>query len=254
MSITAAVLLSMALCAAMLLCLEGGFQVGVRSKDDDTKRSTHSVFEAAIFALLGLLLGFAFAGSMSRLDARRDLIVREANAIGTAYLRIDILPQPVQADMRALFHAYLEARLRVFDDVDSGRDFEPAMTAASQLQRQIWTMTIGARTMETTEGTDQLFIPAINDMIDVTTARAVALRTQTPGLILALLLGMALLTSLIAGYNMAKAGRRSPLHGLLYVVAVTLTIYVILDLDNPRRGLIRLDGAEQVLRQLERSI
>src|SRR5687767_4262821 len=76
----------------MLACLDAGYRFGRR---DDTSPRTHEgigAIEAAIVALLGLLLGFAFAGSMSRLDARRELLVHEANAIGTAYLRVDLLP------------------------------------------------------------------------------------------------------------------------------------------------------------------
>ena len=70
--------------------------------------------EAALFALMGLMLGFAFAGAVSRLDARRELIVREANAIGTAYLRVDLLPAAAQPELRQLFRRYLEARMRVY--------------------------------------------------------------------------------------------------------------------------------------------
>jgi uncharacterized membrane protein YozB (DUF420 family) len=95
---------------------------------------------------------------------------------------------------------------------------------------------------------------SLNEMIGVTTARAVALQTQLPILILVLLLGVASLTSLLAGYGMAKSGRRHVFHGVIYAAAVSLTIYVVLDLDNPRRGLIRLDAAEQALRQLQRAI
>jgi hypothetical protein len=232
----------------------GWIRVGLRNLDDDATYSTHAIFEGAIFALLGLLLAFAFAGSMSRYDERRNLIVREANTIGTAYLRIDLLPPAFEPELRALFHSYLEARLKVFGDFEAGRNSEPADTAASGLQQQIWAKAVEARSAGDPEALDLVVIPAINEMIDVTTARSVAMRTQTPRLILGLLLGMALVTSMIAGYNMAKAKRRSPIHGALYALSVSLTIYVILDLDNPQRGLVRLDTAERAIRQLQRTI
>jgi len=189
---------------------------------------------------------------MARLEARRELIVREANAINTAYLRIDILPSAVQPEMRNLFHAYLEARLHAYDDLDSGHDFEPAMMKASLLQQQIWAKAVEA-TGQDAAG-KSLVLLSLNEMIGVTTARAVALQTELPILILVLLLGVASLTSLLAGYGMAKSGRRHVFHGVIYAAAVSLTIYVVLDLDNPRRGLIRLDAAEQALRQLQRAI
>lgn len=251
MSIAAAALISSALCAAMLLCLEAGYRIA-RNYREDFSQEGLSLFQTAIFALLGLLLGFSFAGSMARLEARRDLIVREANAIHTAYLRIDVLPSAFQPEMRNLFHSYLEARLHAYDDLDSGHDFESSMTKASQLQQQIWAKAVEATRQDAAGRTPVL--SSLNEMIDVTTARAVALRMNLPIVILVLLLGVALLTSLLAGYGMAKSGHRRVFHGVIYAIAVSLTIYVVLDLDNPRRGLIRLDAADQVLKQLQRDI
>jgi len=253
MIIASAALISVALCAAMLVCMEAGFQGGNRYRGRDN--NTHEwlgIFQGAIFALLGLLLGFAFAGSTGRLEARRDLIVREANAINTAYLRIDILPFAYQGEIRSLFHAYLEARLRAYDDLDSGRGFEPSMAEASRLQQQIWAKAVAAVGQD--PAGKSLIVTSLNEMIDVTTARGVALRTQLPALILVLLLGIALLSSLLAGYGMGTSGRRHAFHGAIYAVAVSLTIYVVLDLDNPRSGLIRLDAAEQVLKKLQHAI
>ena len=91
-------------------------------------------------------------------------------------------------------------------------------------------------------------------MIDVTTARAVAVRTRLPGPILALLIVVALLSALIAGFSMARRRRRSWLHIALYTVAVAVTVYIVQDLDNPRIGLIRLEAAERILEQLRDSI
>lgn len=251
MSIAAAALISIALCAAMLLCSEIGYRIARNYAGKSTQEGLN-LFQGAIFALLGLLLGFAFAGSTARLEARRDLIVREANAINTAYLRIDVLPAAHQSEMRGLFHAYLAARLHAYDELDAGHQFEAAMTAASQLQRQIWTKALAATGQDNAART--LFLRPLNDMIGVTAERAVALQTGLPGLILVLLLGIALLTSLLAGYGMAKSGSRHLFHAAIYAAAVSLTIYVVLDLDSPRRGLIRLDAAEQVLRHLHEAI
>jgi hypothetical protein len=252
MIIASAALVSVALCAAMLVCMEAGFRGGRRYRGKDSTHEWLGLFQGAIFALLGLLLGFAFAGSMGRLEARRDLIVREANAINTAYLRIDILPPAYQGEIRGLFHAYLEARLQAYDNLDSGRDFEASIVEASRLQQQIWAKAIAAAGQD--PAGKSLIVTSLNEMIDVTTARAVAWRTQLPTLILVLLLGVALLSSLLAGYGMGTSGRRHGFHGAIYAVAVSLTIYVVLDLDNPRSGMIRLDAAEQVLKQLHFAI
>jgi FtsH-binding integral membrane protein len=100
----------------------------------------------------------------------------------------------------------------------------------------------------------RLLVPALNQMMDVTTARAVALHTYLPPLILLLLVSVALLSGLLAGYAMARRKKRSGMHMFLYAAAVALTVDAILDLDQPRSGLIRLTAADQALEQLKDSI
>src|SRR5262249_39768425 len=160
--------------------LEAGYRFARRYRNEDDAHEGVSLFQGAIFALLGLLLGFAFAGSMARFEARRDLIVREGNAINTAYLRIDGLPSDAQTEVRSLFHAYLEPRLRAFEDLDAGRDFEPAMTKAAGLQQQIWTKAVAATGQD--PAGKSLVLSSLNTMIEVTTARAVALGTHLHGI------------------------------------------------------------------------
>ncbi len=254
MLITSSIVLCLALCGVMLIGFETGFRVGRWRRGEGGDREEMAAVDAAIFALLGLLLGFAFAGAMSRLDTRRDLIVKETNAIGTAYLRVDLLPLADQPEMRRLFRGYLDERLHVFDSLDRGHDAEPAMAAVARLQREIWTKSVEASRKEATGTVERLVLPALNEMIDVTTTRTVALHTRLPTLILGLLLGVAVLSSLLAGHAMAKRGRRNYLHAAIYAATVSLTIYAVLDLDDPRRGLIRLEAADQILRQLHQSM
>ncbi len=239
----------------MVAALELGYRIGRRQlRVHAGPHKGIGVIEAAIFALLGLLLGFAFSGAMSRLDGRRQLIVQEANAIGTAYLRLDLLPSADQPPMRQLFRRYVEARLAVYDSLPDLAAAERQMQRAAQLQQEIWTRAIAATRPDHTQNTARVVLPALNEMIDITTARTVALRTHLPPSILVLLISVALLSALVAGYAMSERTRRSLLHGLLYAAAVSITLYTILDLDNPRVGLIRLDAAEKTLRQLHDSI
>lgn len=113
-------LLSLGVFVGMLACLELGYRISSRAVPTDGGiHEGLGTIEAAIFALLGLLLGFAFSGATSRLDMRRALIVTEANAIGTAYLRLDLLPSSAQPELRRLFREYLDARLRAYhEDLD----------------------------------------------------------------------------------------------------------------------------------------
>jgi hypothetical protein len=239
----------------MIGCLELGFRIGRSAAlSHEPAHAGLGPIEAAIFALMGLLLGFAFAGGMSRMDARRQLIVREANAIGTAYLRLDLLPASEQPVVRRLFRGYLKARSQAYQTGTPLEATDRFIAQAAELQQQIWTRTIAVARDDPTQNVTRVVVPALNEMIDVTTARTVALRTRLPFAILALLLGVALSSALLAGYGMASRKRRSWFHTILYAASVAVTVYIVLDLDDPRVGLIRLDAAEAILRQLQDSI
>lgn len=141
-----AVGLSIGVFIGMVVCLEIGYRMG-RHIAGSTPESAHEgigTIEAAVFALLGLLLGFSFAGGTSRLDARRQLIVQEANAIGTAYLRLDLLPARDQPEIRRLFRDYLDARLRVYEKLPDLRAAEQELARAAQMQQEIWSRAVTA--------------------------------------------------------------------------------------------------------------
>jgi uncharacterized membrane protein len=250
-----AVALAIGLFVGMVAFLEAGYRAGRHSlgKRLALAHEGIGVIEAAVFALLGLLLGFSFSGGMSRLDARRQLIVREANAIGTAYLRLDLLPAANQPEMRRLFRDYLDRRL-VYEKPSNPEAAERELRRAQLLQQQIWSGAVTASRADPSQDVARLLLPALNEMIDVTTSRTIALNTHLPPLIFALLLCVALLSSLLAGYAMAKRQNRSWLHLLLYALVVALTVYALLDLEDPRSGLIRLDAAERALTELRDSI
>jgi len=253
-------LLSLTLAAGLFLgilaCLELGYRAGRRAaeKHPEWAHEGIAVIEAAVFGLLGLLLGFSFSGATSRLDVRRQLIVQEANVIGTAYLRLDELPAAQQPEMRRLFRDYLDTRLRVYQALPDLRAAEQQLARASQLQQEIWSKAVTGSREDSSQNAARLLLPALNDMMDVTTARTIALHTRLPALIFAVLVLVALLSGLLAGYAMAKRPRRSSLHMLIYAGVIALTVYLVLDLDNPRAGFIRLDTAENALVQLRDSI
>ena len=251
-----AVWLSIALFVGLVACLEAGYRMGRRNLEQ-APESAHegiSVIEAAIFALLGLLLAFSFAGGTSRLDTKRQLIIQEANAISTAYLRLDLLPANHQPEMRRLFRAYLDARLSMYENLPDVQASEQELARSEQIQQEIWSRAITATRDDPTQNTARLLLPALNEMIDTTTSRAIALHTHLPPLIFALLISVALLSGLLAGYAMAKRKTRSWLHILLYAVVVATTVYVVLDLEYPRFGLIRLTAADNALVRLRDSI
>jgi hypothetical protein len=252
---TFAVTVSLLLFAGMLVCLEIGFRVGRRqTAESPNAHEGVGALEAAIFALLGLLLGFTFAGATSRLETRRDQIVHEANAIGTAYLRIDLLPAEEQVAMRSLFRTYLDNRLEVYSALPDLGAARARIAAASEIQRQIWNRAVASSSKDASHDVARVLLPALNEMFDITTARTIAMQTHTPSLIFMLLIAMAILAALIAGYAMSERRARSTLHMAIFAAAVSVTIYALLDLDHPRSGLIQLKNVDSAMFELRKSI
>jgi hypothetical protein len=236
-----------------LACLDFGFRMGSRSRHAAASDGIGAI-EGAVFALLGLLLGFSFAGGIVHLDARRQLIVEEANNIGTAYLRLELLPPADGADLRPMFREYLDTRLRAYAKLPELDAAAIEFANAARMQQLIWSRAVAATRTAPTPATAMLLLPAINSMIDVTTARSVALHTHLPALIFVLLMMVAYLSALLAGYAMAKRRARSWLHMVVYALVTAITIYAVVDLDYPRAGFIRIGAADQALTQLRESI
>ena len=107
------------------------------------------------------------------------------------------------------------------------------LARGAELQREIWTRVVRASRDDPTQNSARLLLPAINEMLDISTTRTLAMHTQLPALILVLLTGVALVSGLLAGYAMAKRGLRSWLHMLLYAGVIAITVYAVLDLDYP---------------------
>jgi len=240
---------------AMLACLETGFRVGRRSSVPFPELVHEGVSDvgAAVFALLGLLLAFSFAGGLSRLDVRRQMIVQEANAIGGAYSRLDLLPTDDQPEMRRLFREYLDTRLQAYEK--SEEETTTVTQHVQELQQEIWSRAVAASRADPSLKLSMVLLPAINQMNDVTTMRTIAARTHLPGLILALMTAAALLSALVAGYTMSKRKSRSWFHALIYAGVVAITFYVGLDLGYLRAGgFIALESAARAMRQLRESM
>jgi hypothetical protein len=253
----AAVVSFFGLIAASLGCVELGRRVGRRrvAALGQEALEGYGAIEGAVFALLGLLLAFTFSAAAARYDTRRDLIVKEANAIGTAYLRIDALPPATQPALRRLFGEYVDARLAVYASIHALEPPREEMDRVAQLQRQIWDEVVAAcRASPAPPQVMQVVFPPVNEMIDLTTTRAVALRTHVPSLVLVLLVLLMLGGSVLAGQGLAHVERRSWPHMLGFALMLGISVYVILDYEFPRLGLIRLEWADQVFVDLRRSM
>lgn len=257
-----AFLITLSLFIGMLLLLEIGRRIGVRRRARDPEGAVAGTgpIGGAVFALLGLLIAFTFAGAASRFDTRRALIVDEANAIGTAYLRIDILPADTQPPLRDLFRRYVDSRLEVYRQLPNIKLLDISAVLAklagvNRLQGEIWSQAVSASRMEgASPSAVMLLLPALNEMIDITTTRTMAAETHPPGIIFIMLFGVALTSALLAGYEMAGGQSRNWLHMLGFAAVLAIVVYVILDMEFPRLGFIRVDAFDRVLVEVRKGM
>jgi hypothetical protein len=247
-----AILIFGLLFGAMLVSFELGRRLGRgrRAKHPNEPLEGVGIIDGAILGLLGLSLAFTFSAASERLVLRRAQIVEEANAIGTAYLRIDVLPESDQPAIRDLFRRYLDARLEVFEKIPDIAASNAALAKSAALRREIWSRCVVATRNATHPGASILVLPALNQMFDITTTRTMAARTHAPTIVIVLLISLSLLGATLSGYAMSIQARRSPFHIIVFALAISATVYVVLDLEFPRVGLITLKSTDQAMVQL----
>lgn len=255
MSFTLTILgVSLVVLLGTLMTLELGRKLGRRERLRATEApSGLGLIEGAVFTLLGLLLAFTFSGAATRFDQRRELVAREANAIGTAWLRLDLLPEGDQGDLRQLYREYLDARLESFRNSSDRPSTDRARARATSLQDEIWSKEAAACTKAPPSYVCLLVLPAVNEMIDITTTRLVATWTHPPPTIYLLLIALCFAAAVLSGYATASNARRSWVHQLMFAGSIAISIYIILELEYPRFGLIRVDAVDQVLIDLRQS-
>ena len=219
--------------AGVLACMELGRRIGIRraSKRPESSNLGLGSVEGSVFALLGLLMAFSFSGAASRFDLRRQLIVNEANAIGTAYLRLDLLPAAERDKLREEFRRYVDARLDVYRLPAGEVEAQAASDRSVAIQGEIWRDAVAACRMDGTPQTATLVVPALNEMIDLVTSRAAARSVHQPILIYAVIALLAFACGLLAGHDMSSFPRRPWFHMISFSAMVALTMYVILDLE-----------------------
>jgi hypothetical protein len=234
--------------AAVLLSIEVGHRLGIRrrSRMPHGHKPVYPTVESSVFALMGLLIGFTFYGAGSRFDARRNLIVREANAIGTTYLRLDLLPPDTQPELRQEFRNYVHSRLEVYRNIADRQTLNAAMDQSFALQRSVWKQAVDA-TKGSGPAEKSLVLTTLNQMIDITTEQNVALVTHPPPEIFVMLVLMVIAASALVGYIMSTFPVRDWVSTLIFALTVSFALYVILDYEFPRIGFIRIDPVDQVL-------
>lgn len=205
---------------------------------------------SAIFALTAFLLGFAFNMSNNRYEQRRQSIVEEANAIGTAMMRVDLFPDSLQPILKSQFEDYLAKRIAFFK---AGPRYDSAMyweTEASRSGDQLWqTATQYSRDTKDIIATSQM-IPALNAMFDAATTRHYGIVAKVPEPVLYLLFLLAFTSAFLAGFNSPKE-RVNYFVSTIFCLMTVLVILLVFDLDRPRRGFVRFDDTHKAIESLQ---
>jgi hypothetical protein len=242
------------LVASILLLMEAGRWFGTRWQCRNPEASSGgNAVEASIFGLMGLLFAFTFYGAATRFDARRSLIVEEANAIETAYLHLDLLPAGAQPQLRENFRKYVHSRLAIYQEIpdwEAVDALQRELNHSIALQREIWQQAVAATKRADYSLGEALIVLPIDRMIDVATARNAALQRHPPSVVWGMLALALLASCVLAGYSMALSGSRNWVHIVVFSLLFSAVIYVNVDFEYPRmRGLIQLDEMDQLLVQ-----
>jgi len=247
-----AIPLTLGLMLGMLFLLEFGRRLARR--EAAAGEVSTGTLDSAVFALLGLLLAFTFSGAAQRFDVRRAQIVEETNNIGTAWLRLDLLPADTQPALRDLLRRYVDSRLEIYGKLKHMDTTSAEFQHSSALQSEVWNRAVAACNEKRDPATTTLVIEALNAMFDITTTRAAAARMHPPLVVFALLFLLALASAFVAGHGMASAAKAPWLHMLTFAAMISASVYLVLDLEYPRAGFVRIDAFDQTLADLRRSM
>jgi hypothetical protein len=237
------VLIEVSVAGGLLIALSGalelGFRIGRRGHGQDPGDASGQVgvIQAAVLGLLGLLLAFSFAAAGGRFLERQDLIVQEANAIGTSYLRAELLADPHRTELRTALKEYTEHRIAAAEMLRQGW-VQQILTESERMHERIWR---AARegVIARPEFSVAVLTP-VNEVIDLHSVRVFASRKQLPWLVLTLLVMCSLLATGVIGYGCGLEGQRRLPLTLSLTVLIGAALCVTIDLDQPRMGLLRL--------------
>lgn len=238
------ILIVLGLVAGVVVAHEAGFRFGSlnRSVDAPFDRQV-SIVQGSTAAVVAFLVGFAFSGAASRFIDRSDIIVKEANALGTAYLRADVLVEPQRAELKAVLKEYTADRVKLLSR--EGRDqIGPLLAKVGGLHEQMWRSAIKG-----TQGIAPLMavvLPSINDVIDLHSIHLAMARRHLPVPIMALLLGTAAISVGLIGFGNGRAGRRFSAIDSVYGVVLAIALAMTIDLDYPGIGTIKVNNLSVV--------
>jgi len=234
----------------VLLSVEFGYRLGKyrRNRREEEKEAPLGTMVGAELGLLAFILAFTFGLAAARFDTRRQVLLDEANAIGTTYLRAGMLPERGE-EVRRLLRDYVNARLEA---IQPGKLAE-GIRRSENIQQQVWTEAETVGNKNPNSIVVGLFVQSLNEMIDLHAKRLQAgLRNRIPGAIWLSLFAVAALSLATMGYHAGLSGTRRSLAIIAVAVTFSVVIELIADLDRPQEGVLRV--SQQALLDVQRSM
>jgi hypothetical protein len=202
-------------------------------------REPFGALQTALLGLVGLILAFGLSLAVGRYENRRTAVVDDANAIGTTYLRAQLLAEPQRTQSLERLVRYTDASIRLSDAVPKSAAARKAIAEGDRLQRELWRLAGQAITEAPRDSAPRIYVQTLNEMIDMQTVRVAGLNNRVPGAVLAVeVIGAAVALGLLAFY-LSLLGR-GVITVVLAAALVTMLLLVTFDLDRPTRGLIQV--------------
>jgi hypothetical protein len=240
--------------AAVLLGLaEMGYRIGLRlfERRDEARRSQIGGVQGAVLGLLGLLLGFTFSMAVSRFETRRDKILKEANAAGTAWLRADLLPEAHRGPAKELLGEFVDVRLKYQRLSEDPAMLAEGLRRSAEIEGHLWQIA-GAAAKQAPTPMTSLFISSLNDLIDADAERIAAHRNAIPGAVWVLLVFVAASGCLTSAYGAGAQGARSAFTSAFLPMLITVVIVLIFDLMHTHQGVVSV--SQQPLIDLQQTM
>lgn len=249
--------ISAAFFTGSLILLNYGRHLGLRYLEKQKGTGTIAgltTVEGAVFALIGLLLAFTISGGLQRFDERRELVIKEANAVSTAYDRLGLFQENDAANLQIKLKDYVLARIDLYR---MRHDFalwqRTELFSHEQeakilyLRRQLWNAVVAACSESNFRAACAQVLPALANAFEVARQRLGAMEKHPPHVVYAMLFGLGLGGSLLAGFGMAAARERSWIHMVVFAATLSIALYIVTDIEYPRLGLINIESFDHFL-------
>ncbi len=225
---------------AMAAICEIGFKLGQRARVEEKTKALVPMIAGSILAIMGLLLGFTMSMSVSRYDTRRRLVLEEASAIKTVYLRMQALPAPESSELQDLLRKYAESRLRVSQNALDIPLLEQGRKEDTRLQGEMWSRTVALAQKDPHSMPVALLMESLNNAFDVAGSRWISFVAHVPESVVYVNAAMGLIAMLLVTYDFGMNGHRHPLSTAIMVCSIAMVMSLIVGLDRPHSGVIRV--------------